>query len=264
MGTPQMIIALLLQSASLASPTLTLAEARGMSPSALADRLLPEHEHGPVVDAIINGRGLTPPSESVNRVWLVERMVPFDATVCRSHVFNIEMRPSDAALNPWTNALPTHPVNIEQYDRLWVPPAGAASVPACASAPARASGFSEGGLGLRQAANLVEQARSAFVLATRRRNIPVSCRGERGACRKGARRTLAEIDLSSLGLVEKHSPKGEPYYVGDKEPADAAWGPSHVQFTFPYAAEGATWVITVDRSPAITAVLMEARSIVYH
>ncbi len=233
-----------------------------MSPSALADRLLANQDHAPVVDAIINGRGLTPPSESVNRVWLVERMVPFNSRICRSHVFNIEMGSSDPAAKPWSQSVSTHPVKIEQYDRLWAPPTAAATTAACAAAPAQASGFYDGGLGLERAADLVEQARTAF-LSNRARSFTVSCRGERDACGKNPRKTLSAIDWSSLGMVEQVTPRGEPYYVGDPSPEDAAWGPSNVQFTFPYAAGGATWVITIRRSPQIVAVRMEAQTIVY-
>ena len=259
-----MIIAFLLQAASPAVATVTLPEAKAMSPSALADRLLPRQEHGPIVDAIINGRGgLTPPSKSVNRVWLVERMVPFDKRLCRSHVFNIEMGSNDPAATSWSSALPTHPTQIEQYDRLWVPKTRKATIAACAAAPAQASGFSDAGLGLGRAASLVEQARRAFAAAARLPTYTVKCEGERDACGKNPRSTLAAIDWSSLGLVEQVKANGEPFYSGDSKPADPAWGPSHVQFTFPYAASGATWVITIDRAPDVTAVRMEARSIIY-
>lgn len=235
-----------------------------MAPDALAERLLPEREHRPVVDAIINGRGgLTPPSESVDRVWLVERMVPFDATTCRSHVFNIGMGSSDPAAKPWAHALPTHPVKVEQYDRLWVPPSGSATIATCASAPARASGFGDGGLGLRQAAGLVEQARTAFRRADRSQAFTVSCRGENGICGTSPRQTLAAIDWSSLGLVEQIAPTGEHDSDGGPKSVAGKWGPAHVRFAFPYAAGGATWMITVDRAPIITAVRMEAASIVY-
>jgi hypothetical protein len=259
-----MTIALILQAASPAASTVTLAEARGMSPSALAARLLPE-ERSPFVDAIINGRSvLTPPGPSVNRVWLVEQMVPFDATVCRSHLFEIEMGADDPAANLYSTALPTHPVNIEQYDRLWVPPTGVATASACAAAPAEASGFGVGGLGLRQAAAVVEQARTSFALAARHRNVTVSCRSERGACGESPGKTLASIDWSALGVVEQVTPEGERYDIRDPKPADPVWGAPHVRFTFPYAAgHGATWVITVDRAPDITAVRMEAESIIY-
>ncbi|HMC91351.1 MAG TPA: hypothetical protein VKI45_02720, partial [Allosphingosinicella sp.] len=131
---------LLLQAAAPDAPTITLAEAKGMSPAAVAARLLPGEKHGPIVDVILNGRGLTPPSENLDRVWLVEQMVPFDATTCRSHVFAIEMRRSDTFAGSGARAAPTHPVEIEQYDHLWVPPKGMATVAACAAAPARASG----------------------------------------------------------------------------------------------------------------------------
>jgi len=234
-----------------------------MSPSALADRLLANQDHGPMVDAIINGRGLTPPSESVRRVWLVERMVPFNSRLCRSHIFNIEMGSSDPAANLWSRPVATHPVKIEQYDRLWSPPTAMATAAACAAAPARTSGFGDGGLGLENAADLVEQARTAF-LSEKARSFSVSCRGERDACGKNPRKTLSAIDWSALGTVEKVAPSGETYDVRDTNPKDASWGPSHVQFTFPYAAGGATWVITVRRSPRIVAVTMEAETIVYH
>ena len=255
-----MISPLIVQAAGPAVPSVTLAETKGMSPDALALRLLPDRQHGPMVDAIINGRGLTPPSASVNRVWLVEQMVPFDADVCRSHVFEIEMGSSDPAAKPYAQALPTHPIEIAEYDRLWVPPSGAANVSACAAAPAQASGFHDGGLGLRQAAALVVQARAAFKAAGR---LKIRCRGERGACGLDPRKTLRAIDWSSLGSVEQVDRKGETYSFGDPKPADAAWGPAHVQFTFPYAAKGATWVITVDRRPHIDAIRMQAETIVY-
>ena len=259
-----MIIAFLLQAASPAVATVTLSEARAMSPSALADRLLPKQEHGPIVDAIVNGRGaLTPPSESVNRVWLVERMVPFDAWTCRSHVYNIEMESSDPVATSWSKAVPTHPTRIEQYDRLWIPKTRKATVATCAAAPAQASGFSDGGLGLGRAASLVEQARKAFAAAARSPKYSIECEGERDACGKSPKSTLAAIDWSSLGVVEQVKANGEPFYGGDSKPVDPAWGPARIQFTFPYAAGGATWVITVDRAPDITAVRMEARSIIY-
>lgn len=232
-----------------------------MSPSALAARLLPDRAPRPVVDAIINGRGLTPPSESVNRVWIVEQMVPYDTKLCRSHVFEIELKPTDANAKPYAQAVPTQRVNIEEYDRLWVPPNGVATIATCAAAPAKESGFSHGGLGLQQAATLVEQARAAFKVA---QHLKISCRGEGDICGKSPRRTLAALNWSTLGLVEQVTAKGESYYVGDPEPVDAAWGAAHVQFTFPYAADGATWVITVDRRPDIKRVRMEAQSIIYH
>lgn len=234
-----------------------------MSPSALAERLLGDQKHGPMVDAIINGRGLTPPSESVHRIWLVEQMVPFNRHLCRSHVFEIEMENSDPAAKPWSQPVPTHPATIEQYDRLWVPPTAPATPAVCAAAPAQTSGFHDGGLGLESASDLVEQARMAFH-SNNLRSFTVSCRGERGACGKDPRKTLSLIDWSALGEVEKVTPRGEPYSVGDSIPKDAPWGPSNVQFTFPYAAAGATWVITVRRSPKIVAVRMEADTIVYH
>jgi hypothetical protein len=224
-----MITAFLLQAALPTGPTVTLLEARTMSPSALAARLLPELKHGPIVDVIINGRGgLTPSSQSVVRVWLIEQMVPFDATTCRSHVFNVEMKSSDPAAKPRLTPLPTHPAEVEQYDRLWVPPVGKATTVSCAGAPAKASGFGVGGLGLREVADLVEQARTAFARAPRARKFTVSCKGERGACGIDSRKTLAAIDWSSLGFVEQVSPKGKPYYVGDQKPDAAASGPSHV------------------------------------
>ncbi|WP_454885090.1 hypothetical protein [Sphingomonas oryzagri] len=258
-----MIIAMLLQALSLVAPSVTLSEARAMSPSDLAARLLPEKDHGPVVDAIVNGRGgLTPPSQIVDRIWLVEQMVPFDTTICRSHVFNIEMGSDDPAAKPWLNPVPTHPVKVEQYDRLWVPPAGRATVATCAAAPAQASGFSHSGLDLREASNLVEQARSAFSSTGLHRKFTVYCRGQRDACGKDSKMTLAALDWSSLGMVELVTQKGEPYSLGDPNPVEGAPG-SHVQFTFPYAAKGATWVITVDRAPDIKAVRMEAHTIIY-
>lgn len=256
-----MIAALLLQAALPAAPTITLAEANTMSPSALAARLLPERPHRPVVDAIINGRGLTPPSQSVNRVWIVEQMVPYDTKVCRSHVYEIELKPKNPTAKHFVQAVPTQRVKIEEYDRLWVPPTGAATIATCAAAPAKESGFSDGGLGLQQVAALVEQARTAFKAA---QHLRISCRGERDICGESPRRTLAALDWSSLGLVEQVTAEGESYYFGDPKPVDAAWGPAHVQFTFPYAANGATWVITVDRRPAIKRVRMEAQSIIYH
>ena len=256
-----MIAALLLQAALPAAPTITLAEANTMSPSALAARLLPDRPHRPVVDAIINGRGLTPPTQSVNRVWIVEQMVPYDTSLCRSHVYEIELKPKDPIAKTYAQAVPTQRVKIEGYDRLWVPPTGAATIATCAAAPSKESGFSDGGLGLQQAAALVEQARAAFKAA---QHLRISCRGERDICGKSPRRTLAALDWSSLGLVEQVTAKGESYYVGDPKPVDAAWGPAHVQFTFPYAADGETWVITVDRRPDIKRVRMEAQSIVYH
>ena len=259
-----MIFALLLQAGSLPPTSVTLAEAQAMSPTALADRLMPDREPRPMVDAIINGRGaLTPPSESVYRLLLVEQMVPFDATLCRSHVFDIDMGSDDPAAKPYAEAVPTHPVKTEEYDRLWVPPTGVATAATCAAAPARASGFGAGGLGLKQAAALVEQARNAFALAARRGGIAVRCKGEKGACGPNARKTLASIDWGSLGLVEQVNPKGDPYYLGDAKPADAPWGPAHVQFTFPYAAGAATWVVTVDRNPAIIAARMDAQLVIY-
>ncbi|HMC91363.1 MAG TPA: hypothetical protein VKI45_02785, partial [Allosphingosinicella sp.] len=54
-----------------------------------------------------------------------------------------------------------------------------------------------------------------------------------------------------LGSVEHVDAKGESYSFGDTKPEDPAWGPRHVQFTFPYAAHGATWIVTVDREPEI-------------
>lgn len=235
-----------------------------MSPEALADRLIADRKHGPIVDEIVNGRGgLIPPSESVNRVWLVEQMVPFDATLCRSHVFNIEMDSDDPAAKPYAEAIPTYPLKTEEYDRLWVPPAGEATVATCAAAPARASGFGTGGLGLQQAAALVEQARNAFEPADRRGKFTISCKGKNGVCGSDPRMTLASIGWSALGLVEQVNAQGSPYYVGDRKPADAPWGPAHIQYTFPYAAGFATWVITVDRTPAITAVRMSAQAIIY-
>lgn len=258
-----MLIALLLQVASPAVPTVTLAEAREMSPSALAARLLPNEQLRPIVDTIINGRGLTPPSQNVNRLWLVEQMVPFDRAVCLSHVYKIEMGPDDPAANAYVTALPTHVVKIEQYGRLWAPPNGVATIAACAAAPAQASGFAENGLGLRQAATLAEQARTTFAFAAKSRNIDISCRGKRGACGKDPRKTLAAIDWTLLGLVEQVTPKGETYYMGDPKPKARAWGPSHVQFTFPYAAGGDSWVVTVTRAPDIKSVRMEAQTISY-
>ncbi len=112
-----LILAILLQAGS-AAPAVTLAEAKAMSPAALADRLLAHTDHGPIVDAIINGRGLTPPSASVNRVWLVELMVPFDARTCRSHVHELDMGSKDPAANPYAQPVVTHPIEIGQYDRL--------------------------------------------------------------------------------------------------------------------------------------------------
>jgi hypothetical protein len=256
-----MIAALLLQAALPAAPAITLAEANSMSPSALAARLLPERPHRPVVDAIINGRGLRPPSQSVNRVWIVEQMVPYDTRLCRSHVYEIQLEPRDPTAKHYLQAVPTERVNIAEHDRLWVPPSEAATIATCAAAPAKASGFYDGGLGFQQAAAIVEQARTAFKAA---QHLKISCRGERGICGKSPRRTLAALDWSSLGLVEQVTAEGEPYFVGDPQPVDAAWGPAHVRFTFPFAADGATWVITVDRGPDIKRVRMEARSIVYH
>jgi hypothetical protein len=258
------IVALLLQAASLAVPTITLPEARTMSPSALGDRLLIGRAHGPIVDAIVNGRGgLTPPSQSVNRIWLVERMVPFDAMLCRSHVFDIEMGASDPAANHYRTSLPSHPVKIGQYDRLWMPAGGKATAANCAAAPPRQSGFGDGGLGLRQAADLVEQARAAVMRGPHEQKFSVDCHSERNACGVNARKTLAAIDWGRLGMVSAVKADGTDYYVGDRKPPDAKWGPSHVQFTFPYAAGGATWVITVDRSPDIVAVRMSAPMIIY-
>ena len=232
-----------------------------MSPSGLAARLLPDRPNRPVVDAIVNGRSLTPLSQNVNQVWIVEQMVPFDDRFCRSHVYEIVMRPSNPTANAGAEAVPTQPAKIDEYDRLWVPPSGAATVDACAAAPAKASGFADGGLGLRQAAALVEQARRTFKAAQR---LEISCRGERSVCGKNPRKTLAALDWSLLRFVEQVTSEGESYYLGDPKPMDATWGPAHVQFTFPYAAHGATWVITVDRTPQIKAIRMEAQLIVYH
>lgn len=256
-----MILALILQAAS----AVTLSEARAMSPSALAARLLPEQRHGPIVDAIVNGRGgLTPPSRSVNHVWLIEQMVPFDTVICRSHVFDIEMDAGDPAATPYTSALATHPVKVGQYDRLWVPRTGKASKATCAAAPATASGFGDGGFGSRQASNLVEQARAAFALSARQQGFTVTCRGNRDVCGQSARETLAHLNWSLLGSLKQVDKHGEEYYVHDPRPVDAAWGPAHVQFTFPYAAtQGDTWVITVDRTPSIKAIHTEAQTIIY-
>jgi len=63
--------------------------------------------------------------------------------------------------------------------------------------------------------------------------------------------------------MEQVSPEGKPYFDGNK-PKDTGWGPEHVQFTFPYMASDATWVITVDRKPDITAVRMNAQIIIFH
>jgi len=258
-----MILAFLSAAASAPTP-ISLAEARALSPSALADRLLPGQVHGPMVDAIVNGRGgLTPPSSSVNRVWLVERMVPFDATLCRSHIFHIDMAGDDPAANAWRDAVPTHPVKVDQYDRLWVPPGGKATETSCAAAPARESGFGVGRFSLRQAADLVEQARAAFAPGARADRFRVDCKGDRGACGADPRATLAAIDWSALGFVEEVEPADAAGSVGDPQPKDAPRGRSHVQFTFPYAAGGATWVITVERSPKIVTVRMEAQTIIY-
>lgn len=234
-----------------------------MSTAALADRLLSNKDHGPIVDAIINGRGLTPPSESVNRVWLVEQMVPFNAKTCRSHVYELEMGSNDPTAKPYAQPVATHPIKIEQYDRLWVPPSGEANVATCAAAPAQASGFGDGGLGLEEAAALVEQARTTFSNA-KVRGIKVKCRGEHNACGSDPRKALSTIDWSALGSVEQVSASGEPYYIGDVKPQDAAWGPAYVQFTFPYAASGATWEITVKRTPKIVNVRMLAQTVIYH
>jgi len=234
-----------------------------MSPSALADRLLAGRVHGPIVDAIVNGRGLTPPSESVNRVWLVERMVPFNAKTCRSHVFELEMGSDDPAAKPYAQPIATYPIKIAQYDRLWVPPNGEATIASCAAAPAQASGFGDGGLGLQQAAELVEQARAAFAFPMSSR-LSVKCRGEHHACGRDPKKALSTIDWNALGLVEQVSPRGETYYLGDVKPEDASWGPAYVRFTFPYAAGGATWKIIVKRKPKIVAVSMLAETVVYH
>lgn len=74
---------------------------------------------------------------------------------------------------------------------------------------------------------------------------------------------MAAIDWGTLAFVEQVNSKGDGYYVGDRKPADAPWGPAHVQFTFPYAADGATWVVTVDRKPAIAAARMDAQWAIY-
>jgi len=235
-----------------------------MSPTALADRLMPDRQPVAMVDAIVNGRGgVMPPSESVNRVWLFEQMVPFDATFCRSHIFNIKMGTDDPDARLYVQSVPTHPVEIKEDDRLWVPPTGVANVATCAAAPARESGFATSGFTLSQAAALVEQARDAFASAARGRKITLRCDGEKGACGSTPGKTLASIDWGALGLVERVNWKGEPYYIDGADPVDGPLGPPHVQFTFPYAADGATWVITVDRTPAITAVRMDARLITY-
>lgn len=257
-----LILYLLLQAVS-AAPAITLAEAQTMSPSALADRLLADRVHGPVVDAIINGGGVPPPSASVNRIWLAEQMVPLNATTCRSHVFEIEMGTSDPTARPYVQPVATHPIKIEQYDRLWVPPRGDANVATCAAAPAHASGFGTGGLGLEQAAALVEQARATFSNA-KDREIKIRCRGEDRKCGNNPRTVLSALDWSALGLVEQVSSSGEPYYMGDVRPRNAAWGPAYVQFTFPYAASGATWEITIHRTPKIVDVRMLAQTVVYH
>ncbi len=258
-----MMLALLLQAGSPLPPSVTLGEAAAMSPTSLAGRLMPDRKLGPIVDVIFNGQGaLTPPSKSLNRLWLVEQMVPFDATLCRSHVFNIEMK-SDPDAKPYVDAVPTHPVKIEEYDRLWVPPTGVATAATCAAAPAQESGFGTGGLSLQQAAALVAQARNAFALAPRPGKIAISCKGDKGACGSNPRKTLAAIDWGTLAFVEQVNSKGDGYYVGDRKPADAPWGPAHVQFTFPYAADGATWVVTVDRKPAIAAARMDAQWAIY-
>ena len=257
-----MILAVLLQAAPVA-PTVTLSEARTMSPTALAERLLAGKVHGPVVDAIVNGRGLVPPTASVMRVWLVERMVPFNATLCRSHVHEIEMGGSDPKVEPWAQPVPTHPVRIEQHDRLWVPPGGQATMTTCAVAPATASGFQARGLGLEASATVVDQARRAFA-PDRSRAITVTCRGDRGVCGPDPRATLAAIDWRSLGLVEEVSADEEAYYSGDTRPGTKAWGPARVKFTFPWAAHGQTWEITVTRTPRIVAVQMNAEIIIYH
>lgn len=264
LGQQAMSIALIVLAGATAPTAVTLEEAQAMSPSMLAERLLPDTEHGPMVDAIVNGRGLLPPSQGVHRVWLVERMVPYDAKVCRSHVFNIEMGSSAPGASPWTSALPTHPIKVEQYDRLWMPPSGAASADTCAAAPPQESGFGHGGLGLERAAKLAVEARETFARSASRRRLRVSCKGERGVCGVDALTTLAKIDWSMLGTIAQVSPDSEPYHDGEAKPADADWGPSNVQFTFPYAAQGATWIITTTRRPKITQVKMEAIHIIYH
>lgn len=261
-----MILALLLQAIAPATPAanaVTLDEAKAMAPPALAARLLGDRAHGPIVHADINYR-FGPPTKTADRIWLVERMVPFDAATCRSHVYEIELKSGDPDAKPWTEGVPTRPVAIAERDRLWVPRGGKATAAACAAAPADESGFSDGGLGLERAAALVAEARAAFALTGRPRSFNLSCRGERDACGKDPRQTLAAIDWGMLGLVEQVQPNGEPYFVGGPKPDDAPSGPAHVQFTFPYAAGGATWEITVKRSPRITAVRMEAAYVVYH
>lgn len=258
-----MLSALLLLASAPVQPSITLDEAREMTGQQLAERLLPGQIKQPIVDVILNGRGLTPPSRSLYRLWLVERMVPFDDTTCRSHSYVIDLLPNDPAANMWTTPFPTHPVKVVQYDGLWVPKGVAATIEACAGAPSQASGFGDGGLGLAQASALVRQARSAFSLKTKRSNFQLKCRGRMRVCGANARRTLSEIDWSALGLVEQVDKAGESLSIDDPVLVDKGWGPKYVQFTFPYAADYATWVVTVQRSPEITKVTMQAEEIVY-
>ena len=224
-----MLAGLLLLSVASVPASVTLEEAREMSGSELAERLLPGQSHGQIVDVILNGRGLTPPSRSLNQLWLVEQMVPFDAVTCRSHVNRIELQPNNPAANMWIASVPTHVAKVEQYDRLWVPIGGTVTVDSCAASPPQASGFGDGGLGLPQASELVRQARLAFALDGKRRKFRLKCSGERQLCGAEARRTLAAIDWSKLGLVERVSEAGEPLYTDNPAPVDKGWGPSNVQ-----------------------------------
>ncbi len=144
-----------------------------------------------------------------------------------------------------------------------MPPSGEANVASCAAAPAQASGFGDGGLGLEEAARLVEQARTTFSNA-KVRGMKVECHGAHNVCESDPRKTLSTIDWSALSSVEHVSASGEPYSIGDVKPQVAAWGPAYVQFTFPYAASGATWKITVKRTPKIVDVKMLVQAIIYH
>ncbi len=257
-----LIWALLLQAAS-AAPAITLTEAIAMSPSELGDRLLTGQQHGPIVHAQVNGGAMMPRSESVYIVSLTERMVPFDAKTCRSHIYVIDMESDNPTVNPFRQPVATHPGRIKQYDRLWIPPSGVATVASCAAAPAKESGFEGGGLGLEQAATLVDQARMAFMLDKSSR-LTVKCRSENHTCGGNPRKTLSAIDWNSLGWIEQVKPDGNIYASDGPQSVNASWGPEYVKYTFPYAARGATWEVTVRRTPQIVAVQMEAIMAVYH
>ncbi len=238
-----------------------------MSPEELAERIMPQQEHGDLVEAIINGSGgLIPPRPSVTSVHLREKMVPFNPSLCRSHSFYITMAGLDPDADLWSAALPTYALKVRQIDKLWAPPSGLASSKTCAEAPKGTDGFSSDDFDLKESNVLFEQAREAFRAARQSRKIKVSCRAVRKACGRSPRETLAKLNWSALGTLDKVKSNGEFYYGGEARRADAVWGPSHIAFTFPYAVVGdvgATWVITVSRSPSITALRMEAPTIIY-